>query len=298
MITYANQKVITTKKTLSDGEHVYSIVNAEACRQAIKTLSRSSLPLYIRMVLNQDDYQFALSPKTIKQEIGMSDKQYRHAIKELIDTGYLVQRHPNSNEYVFYEAPQEDSPQYMESMQRRAEEVLSQIEQCISFSPPFSGSESYSSCFKVETTECNLQGQDEKRGRNVVSAEDMETIKPVELVELVPQMEEIIPVTEVAYIPLRGGTSTLTGDMFSPAGYREILQYNIEDSIQNNTSIIHECCSILDFERMNNMEREREYERDIIKLLDPDDQICFAECQEEISDSDWMYDRFYSDEPF
>ena len=95
-----------THKTVSDDTHIYGKCNVEATLLAAKELSDRAFKLYIRMNLHQDKHTYALSPVAIQQDIGMTDKRYREAVKELIEKGYLVQQEKYKSLYIFFEYPQ------------------------------------------------------------------------------------------------------------------------------------------------------------------------------------------------
>lgn len=107
--TSPNQRSVITHKTLSDKEHPYGICNIAATLTAAKELTDRAYKLYIRMSLHQDGHTYALSPVEINNSIGMTDKRYREAVKELIDKGYLVQHKDHKSVYIFYEAPAIDN---------------------------------------------------------------------------------------------------------------------------------------------------------------------------------------------
>ena len=100
--TSPNQKSIVTHKTTSDDTHIYSKYNVDATMSAAKELSDRAFKLYARLNLHQDGHVYALSPIAIQADIGMSDKRYREAVKELTDKGYLVQQEKHKSLYVFY----------------------------------------------------------------------------------------------------------------------------------------------------------------------------------------------------
>lgn len=103
--TYPNQKIVMTKKTLSDDTHVYGICNVDATLSAAQELTDRTFKLYLRMSLHQDGFRYALSPAEISNSIGMSAKKYRESVKELISKKYLVPSEEQKNLYVFYEDP-------------------------------------------------------------------------------------------------------------------------------------------------------------------------------------------------
>ena len=101
--TSPNQKVVQTKKTVSDKANLYSKCNIEACLEASRVLTDRAFKLYIRMNLHQDGFTYALSPVEILEQIGMSEKRYHYAVRELIEKGYLVRNESNKMLYDFYE---------------------------------------------------------------------------------------------------------------------------------------------------------------------------------------------------
>lgn len=111
MITYPNQKVIQVKSVPHNGKdksQTYGCINIEASNKAARVLKPNAYRMYVRIVLNQDGHEFALSPKAMREDIGISQAGYETAVKNLIDTGYLVQIRSGSNKYVFYENPPEN----------------------------------------------------------------------------------------------------------------------------------------------------------------------------------------------
>lgn len=106
--TSPNQKSIITHKTKSDKASAYGIFNVEGTLKAASCLSDRAFKLFVRMNLHQDGHRYALSPAEIQKAIGMSDKRYREAVKELIEKGYLVQSEKHPGVFVFYEFPQRD----------------------------------------------------------------------------------------------------------------------------------------------------------------------------------------------
>lgn len=94
-------------------------MNIEAALSAAHNLSDRAYKLYVRMMLHQDKYKYALSPVEINHAIGMSDKRYREGVRELIEKGYLVQSAEHKNLYTIYEYPQKDSPAYPKQADRQ-----------------------------------------------------------------------------------------------------------------------------------------------------------------------------------
>ncbi len=110
MITFPNQKVIEVKSLPHNGRDKtkpYGCINIEASNKAARILKPNAYRMYIRIILNQDGHIFALSPKAMRADLGISATGYEAAVKNLIDTGYLVQSQSGSNKFLFYELPPE-----------------------------------------------------------------------------------------------------------------------------------------------------------------------------------------------
>lgn len=102
-MSYPNQKHITIIKTESGKENTYSVINQLALRLAMTKLKNSSFKLWAYLASNQNNYKFWLS-QTDCNFWGIGKDSYYDAVRQLIDTGYLVQQE-RKNEYVFYELP-------------------------------------------------------------------------------------------------------------------------------------------------------------------------------------------------
>lgn len=100
-----NQKAIRIQKALSDKNHLYTITNKNALSEALKILKPNTFKIWMWLNSNQDDYEFGLSGTLVQEECGMSKATYDKAIKELIETGYLVptELYKGLHGYVFKE---------------------------------------------------------------------------------------------------------------------------------------------------------------------------------------------------
>ena len=125
IVTSPNQRTVITHKTKSDAEHLYSVDNLEAVKRAAKELTDRAFKLYVRMNLNQDEYTYALSPKAICEEFGISEGKYRYAVRELIATGYMRQSDEQKNVYHFFENPADDMLNPAVDTLNGADDVLS-----------------------------------------------------------------------------------------------------------------------------------------------------------------------------
>lgn len=121
VIAYPNQKVVITKKTNSDEQHIYSPDNIEAVLTAARVLTDRAFKLYVSMNLHQNGYTYGLSAVDVKNRIGFSEKKYRQAVSELIEAGYMVENPNVKHEFTFYEAPYIDN-----AIQPKRENYISQ----------------------------------------------------------------------------------------------------------------------------------------------------------------------------
>ena len=108
MTSYANQRHITINKNQVNKNNPYMCVNIEDVELAARVLKPTTFKLWIYFAKNQDNYEFYLSPKALDEAMNVSDSQYRRAMSELIENGYLVET--SSNHYTFYESPCGQSP--------------------------------------------------------------------------------------------------------------------------------------------------------------------------------------------
>lgn len=107
MVTYPNQKIIKIdklKRQKGQKNNPFSIVNVKACNAANYILKPGAFRLYMYLMMNQDGYRLALSPSAIREAIGMSETQYRAALKELKYYGYMNSK-PCNGEHSMYEMP-------------------------------------------------------------------------------------------------------------------------------------------------------------------------------------------------
>lgn len=108
--TNPNQRIVTVVRAKKKGDrNNYSIITRQAARIAIRLLDdgTASFMLYVHFALHKDTYCFAFSPAALHKELGISKDRCRTAFAKLIDAGFLVQKAPQSNQYIFYELPQQ-----------------------------------------------------------------------------------------------------------------------------------------------------------------------------------------------
>ena len=107
MITYENQKTITTKGAQHDNNNLYAKLNIEALQEAMILLKPNTFKLWCYMAKNQNNYTFALSCKDACSFCKMSKPTYLASVDELINAGYLV--NTGGNHYDFFERlPQQE----------------------------------------------------------------------------------------------------------------------------------------------------------------------------------------------
>lgn len=110
---YQNQKHIIVNKQSKYESNFMQIGNDE-WMAAARNLKDCSLKLYLYMASNMNKFEFALSPKAVKNDIGMSESAYRRAVEELEENGYLVAANVDNKKihgvdfktYDFYTTPQ------------------------------------------------------------------------------------------------------------------------------------------------------------------------------------------------
>ena len=103
MTTNPNQLVVEVQKEPCDKTHLYSMRNLEAEAAAARDLKYSTMILWLYCSQYQDGDEFILSPKAVKETMGLSERTYRTCKSELMEKGYLVQ--VKGNRYMFYEKP-------------------------------------------------------------------------------------------------------------------------------------------------------------------------------------------------
>jgi hypothetical protein len=104
--TVPNQKIAHIHRDMpQENEGNFLLIKKENLYNAYRDLNATPLALYLYLAGNKEGFDLALSPKAIHQEMGMPESTCRDQIKVLINKGYLVPMHPESNIYHFYEIP-------------------------------------------------------------------------------------------------------------------------------------------------------------------------------------------------
>ena len=104
---YANQKHISFQNVPRNTNNPYNTYNQSAIEQASRDLSHSALKLYIYLGKFRNLEGIYLSRQDVLHTMGLSDKSYFSAFKELKEKGYLTQDgwDTNKDNYIFYESP-------------------------------------------------------------------------------------------------------------------------------------------------------------------------------------------------
>ena len=111
--SFPNQRIVQIhrSKELTDFLGIQNETWKAACRDLKNAYA---VVLYLYFASNKDGFNKALSPKAIKNEIGMPPSTYHDQFHYLCEKGYLVDR--GNNRFDFYETPQ-----------KKNEEAASQI---------------------------------------------------------------------------------------------------------------------------------------------------------------------------
>lgn len=103
MSTNPNQTTVRIERSPCDDIRLCSMRNIEAECAAARDLKYSTMILWLYCSRYQDGDEFILSPKAVKEIMGMNERTYTRCKDELIEKGYLVK--VGDNQYMFYEKP-------------------------------------------------------------------------------------------------------------------------------------------------------------------------------------------------
>lgn len=110
--TVPNQKIVHIHRDMpQNGDNNYTVIKNKNFYDAYKDLrkaSRGGTATFLWLILagNKDGFDLAFSPKAIAERAGMPESTCRDLVQILIEKGYLVQKHEDSNVYDFYERPE------------------------------------------------------------------------------------------------------------------------------------------------------------------------------------------------
>lgn len=94
---------IITKTIKTEPQQDFLMIADETWMAAARDLKYSSMILWLYCSQYQDGDKFILSPKAIKETLGINERTYTRCRDELIEKGYLVK--VGDNHYMFYEKP-------------------------------------------------------------------------------------------------------------------------------------------------------------------------------------------------
>ena len=102
-----NQKVFFVEKTESNKENPYTIINQNALRKAMNILGvgyKTPAPfiMWCYLAKNKPNTPLFLSSAAFENYTGLSRKSYDHALKVLIEKGYI--KNDKKSVYIFNEA--------------------------------------------------------------------------------------------------------------------------------------------------------------------------------------------------
>ena len=109
--TVPNQNVVVVHRDMpTKGEGNLLVIKKRNLYEAYKRLQNGyAVCLYLYLAANQEGYRIAYSPQAISNEMGMPLSTCRDQFKTLVQMGYLVPRHEDSNIYDFYEVPKTET---------------------------------------------------------------------------------------------------------------------------------------------------------------------------------------------
>ncbi len=100
--TFPNQRIVRVHRERPNSDFLG--IKNDNWMAASRDLRPPALLLYLYLASNADNYETALSPAAVRQEIGMARSTYHDQFHILVDKGYLVPSHGNT--FDFYEVPQ------------------------------------------------------------------------------------------------------------------------------------------------------------------------------------------------
>ncbi len=113
-ISNPNQKHIEVQKEKymkkkDDGGLQYCKISQKGIQYAMKDLSKAEFQVWLYFAKNEAGYEFWLSPAEAQQSYGIKKDTFQKAIQALEKKGYLVLKEGKTNQYYFYEIPQQDN---------------------------------------------------------------------------------------------------------------------------------------------------------------------------------------------
>ena len=101
------RRVLVHRDMPGKDEGNFLLIKKENLYAAYRNLNATALCLYLYLAGNKDGFDLAFSPKAIHAEMGMPESTCRDQFKVLVNKGYLVPKHEDSNIYDFFEIPKD-----------------------------------------------------------------------------------------------------------------------------------------------------------------------------------------------
>ena len=123
-----NQKVITiSKETTFDKGTKYLILSEEAIITASKYMMPNTKTVWEILMMNQNGFEWILSPAYFKNMYGMDKKTVHTAIKDLIGLGYLEQTDSEGAFYTLHSWVDIDDDWFKEYKSKRSKRKVKEI---------------------------------------------------------------------------------------------------------------------------------------------------------------------------
>lgn len=103
-ITYPNQRIVKIHREPAKTDFLG--IKNENWKAACRDLSAHALKLYLYFAANADNFELALSPTAILNEINMPRSTYHDQFNILESKGYI--KRLDGNKFEFFEVPQND----------------------------------------------------------------------------------------------------------------------------------------------------------------------------------------------
>ena len=107
MATAPNQRKVIVHREKCERDFLQ--IKKENWFAANKDLEPYGLQVYLYLAGNMNGYNLEFSPKAIHEEMGLPESTCRDQFKVLVQKGYLVPKHEDSNIFDFYERPKKNS---------------------------------------------------------------------------------------------------------------------------------------------------------------------------------------------
>ena len=101
--TYANQNVVTIKR--EETKAPFISINESSVAAAMKNLTPVQFQVWLYLIKNKNDIDWAVSPEAAEQQWGISKSSFRKAFTTLKEKGYLIQKKGSSTHFLLYELP-------------------------------------------------------------------------------------------------------------------------------------------------------------------------------------------------